>query len=242
MKRDRLEQALTEQPIPNADAIYSGMARSSGPPARRKVEGLVPKGDGSFEYKRFIITPVGIEFPSDTTNDEWLDVGHVLKQLDTAIQWVIGDWADYASRIWEIPYDLIANEYGYEVETLYTYAGVARAFPTSIRNRGVTFAHHRLVISLTEEERVNWLASAAQHHWTLSQMREAIWPKPPALSNRNGTQLLFSREKKREIGKFFTIGIKAGQGDKKARKKALGYIAEHRRWLDQVEQMLNEEE
>ncbi len=63
-------------------------------------------------------------------------------------------------------------------------------------------------------------------------------PTPPADDKRSEFEPLISRDKRRDFGKFLKLAHKAGQGDVKARRTALGYIAEQRKWLDEVERWL----
>lgn len=200
---------------------------------------LNPAGEGVYVYKRFTMTPIGLEMPPDTTEAEWLDIGRVIRNLETSISWVIGDWAYYAHAEWETPYEAIAEAFGYEVETLYTYGTIIRAFPTSIRNRGASFGHHRAVVKLPPAEQQKWLERAAAKNWTISQMKAAIWPKlPPAVSSPRAYDHLFSRENKPNINSVQKHFMKAGQGDIKAREKALKALDDLARWVDEARRSL----
>jgi hypothetical protein len=47
----------------------------------------------------------------------------------------------------------------------------------------LTFGHHALVTALAPHEQVEWLEKAVVGNWSISQMREAMKPKPPTLSS-----------------------------------------------------------
>lgn len=51
---------------------------------------------------------------------------------------------------------------------------------------------------------------------------------------------LFSPEISHQFKKMLTLGVKAGQGDRRARDKFLSQIAEHRQWIDAVEQAVRD--
>ncbi len=135
---------------------------------------LVPVGGGSMTYKQFILTPLGITIPKGTEYPDWEDVGYVLQGLESATSWNVGDWAVYANGEWKTPYEEIAIRFGYTEETLMTYAWVCRAIDTSIRNRGASFAHHRLVVKMKPEMQSAWLNYAAATTIKLAEMRKHI--------------------------------------------------------------------
>ncbi len=137
---------------------------------------LLPHDDGTMTYKRFVMHPTQLEIPQDVTADEWADFGGVLKQLDTTISWVVGEWAEFANKQWEYSYEAIAEHFGYEISTLMTYTSIVRKIPTSIRNQGLSFAHHRLVAGLPETHQKIWLEQAANMGWNVAQMRDAMRP------------------------------------------------------------------
>lgn len=177
-------------------------------------DAIVPVDGGSFQYKRFALSPIGLTIPDDITQEEWLDVGQVLKQLETSIQWVVGDWAKYAHVIWGVGYDQIAEEFGYEVETLWTYASIANSIPTLIRNQGLSFSHHRFVAKLDGEKQRHWLERAASEGWTLSQMRKAMQGDPPTPLTDTDRFVRFLAENRRKYTQFEKKFKRVGQGEK----------------------------
>lgn len=125
---------------------------------------LIPHEGGNYVYKRFTITPVGLIAPADATIDELLEIEEVLGNLETSIQWNIGDWYNRATEqnVWGRKYELqAANEVEYRYQTLADYAWVARSIHFSIRNRKLSFSHHRLVAPLIPELQALWLEYAA---------------------------------------------------------------------------------
>jgi len=120
--------------------------------------------DGTMVYKRFTMTAVGMVAPEDVTIDELLEVEEVLEGLETSIQWNIGDWYNYATdrNVWGRKYELQpASEVEYKYQTLADYAWVARSIHFSIRNRKLSFSHHRLIAPLSQQLQGLWLEYAA---------------------------------------------------------------------------------
>lgn len=126
----------------------------------------------NIHYGRFTLSPVGVELPENTTQEEYAALGHVLLQLQSSTQWLIGDWLAFGEdREWGKTYADVAQHFGYEIETLYTYASVCRAVQTSMRVEVLSFAHHRAVVSLPLEQQREWLQKAIDHKWSSKQLR-----------------------------------------------------------------------
>lgn len=115
--------------------------------------------DGTMTYKQFTMTPVGMVIPEHVEIEAWNDVGRVIRDLDTSISWVIGDWALYAKREWRATASEIAEAFGYETSTIETYVSICEAIPSLIRNQTAHFSHHRLVSKLGSRDlQQAWLA------------------------------------------------------------------------------------
>ena len=185
------------------------------------------------------MTPTGLVAGGQATFDEWQRVGDVLKRLDASIQWLIGDWFAYGEQVWGQTYDQVSEATGYEIKTLYDYAYVAKNVDFSVRTEKLTFGHHKLVARLEPEEQRRWLEYAAIHQLSISQLRQAMGANSPTLSEQSeGWNTLLSPEIKRAINQLFSLGRKAGQGDRHASEKLLSQIEQHRKWLDALERMV----
>jgi hypothetical protein len=201
---------------------------------------LVYAEDGTIQVGNFTFTSIGLIPGEAATFEEWQQVGGMLQRLDASIQWLIGDWFLCAETKWGQTYEQVAAATGYSEVTLKDYAYVARNVQLSVRTDQLTFGHHKLVTGLEPELQRQWLAFAVENKLSISQMREALGLSP-TLSNDRGGELAKALDfptKKRDFNKFLKLTHKAGQGDVKARRMALGYIAEQRKWLDEVERWL----
>lgn len=181
-KRDLLMQSNVMQRrggTPSLDFLVNDMIGDS--PLITDANALIPQANGHFVYKRFLMTPTGIEIPEDTTPEEWQDIGAVIKSLDSSISWIVGDWAVHANKQWGLTALQIAEMFSYEQSTIETYISVCTAIHGMIRNHTVSFGHHRLVAGLEVNQQQEYLQMAAKNNWTISQMRTAIKGNRPTL-------------------------------------------------------------
>jgi hypothetical protein len=216
---------------------------------------IVPLGDGTLSVGGVTLTSVGVDLPDDTPFEQWQTLVRSMLSVGAAAQWCLGDLYIFAEKKeWRETYKALAAEYDYEIATLYTYVWLNRKVKFSIRNRELSPSHHRTVAKFAEQPDLQrwWLEWAATANdgkpVTISQMRQAIkdWEKEnsPTLSNgavpATGQNVLISRENRPNFTKFLKLASRAGQGDKKAKERALGQIAQQRQWLDEVEKWLLE--
>jgi hypothetical protein len=153
---------------------------------------IVPQKDGTLSVNGLTITATGVELAPDTPPEKWQALGRSLLRVGNAAQWCIGDWLIFGeNKAWGETYEQMAREFGYQIETLYTYAWLCRKVKISIRNRDLSPAHHRLVAKFDEEKQRNLLEWAATGDEgkpvKISQMRDMIRSleknDPPTLSS-----------------------------------------------------------
>ena len=176
MSRDRKRGNPDEN---NPFAMSSGTmtleeadALGAGAPPITKTKSLQFKDNGSISFRRFQLTEVGFEPPSDAKDEEWQQLADMLFRLDGALQWMIGDflihetvWGDTAR---------IAAEFGYEVNTLYDYKKVAKAIQFGVRTPNLSFGHHKVVMSMDEADQRKWLRLAEENGWSVAEMRRQL--------------------------------------------------------------------
>jgi hypothetical protein len=249
---DKYQSAFGDEPsvkprVPTNDETYREEEKISLPRRdKQKLENmkaLVREDDGTYKYKRFRLSPMGLTLPKDMTRDEYKDMGEILLSLDSALTWALGDWLAFGEdKQWGETYQQIAEEFGYDVDTLYDYSWVCRKVEISIRSRDLSFAHHRLIAPMEKENQLWWLQQASEQkpRPTVAQMRLAIkvWKNGGQLTSGEPPALI-STERRSEFGKMLKVMAKANTGDKKAKQQSLGYIAELRQWCDQVERLLS---
>lgn len=164
--------------------------------------GIVPttNTDGSIQLGKFKLTRVGLEVADGATFEEWKNLRDILYGLEGSIQWQLGDWCNYGEKRWGEKYQEALDETDYSYQSLRDYAYVAAAFDLSIRNRQMTFSHHRLVVADQPELRDLWLAYGAMHGKSLklSDMRKerALLVNYSNLEQKNMLKLAIDTKKR----------------------------------------------
>lgn len=206
---------------------------------------LVPHQDGNISYKRFTISRVGLVIPEDASGEEMAEIGIILRDIESAVQWCIGDWAKYLTNRFDVSYEELGKQFGYTVETLYSYASVCDAIPILIRNQGVSFSHHRLVTKMKPREQRKWLALAAKNEWKVAEfrgaIREASDDDPPTLSeeiHRFAKSLANKRDKQIEYFQNLREKLPSGVGGEAEAAHLAEIIDEEIAFLQQLKRMI----
>ncbi len=186
---------------------------------------LVVKDDGSIQTGKFRLSAIGLGIDDSVSQEEWTELGQVLRRLDVALQWLIGDWMVYGERVWGYTYEKVALSFGYEVSTLYNYTSVARKVSFSRRRESLSFGHHQAVASRAPEEQAHWLALAEEEGWSVARLRASLKDSPATSSHQNP---LIS-EKNRQVFNRVWRSLNRGQAVK---AEDIDHL---RRWLDALE-------
>lgn len=225
-----------------ADLIDEMIGQKVRSPRTTQTAAIVVSDTGEVTLGKFVVSSVGVVIPEDTTEDEWMALLTAARKVKTALQWIISDWAAFgADRQWGTKYDDIAEQTGYKVETLTDMVYVARSVQFSVRTEKLSFTHHKLVAAYLPEQQAELLAQAIQNKWSVKALRHYLetgsptLPKPGGAAKANPLDLM---AKKRDFNQFLRTVSKAGQGDEKARRAALGWLTEQREWLEEIEKVL----
>jgi hypothetical protein len=131
--------------------------------------------DGVYRFGRVGLTPVGLDIPDDVGPDEYAQLGRLLLDVGSRIQWLIGDWIVYGDHFqWGETYTSLADEFGYEVETLHTYAWVCRQVQISTRVEVLSFSHHRIVAKYEPQAQQRLLTMAVEQGWSAKEFPKHI--------------------------------------------------------------------
>lgn len=99
-------------------------------------------------------TFVGTEITRASTPSEWQNYGEILKRIDEAKQWAIGDWlVDGKSHYGDGLYERAAGIVDYTPQVLNDFKSIADKFQISCRHEKLTFQHHKEVASLKKTHR-----------------------------------------------------------------------------------------
>jgi len=245
-KADRLRnRSVTSKNTPlNAQSLVDAMIEDvplpSTLPATISADALVVQ-DGGFVYKRFVLRRTGVSIPEDASEDEWLELIGIVRKLNEAIQWTIGDLVNYAENTypWGEKYNELAEKTGYSEKTLREYAYVARRIHPDIRRDDLSFGHHQLVTALSPEAQMHWLAEAAANGWSVNDLRAAIREAQMLAQREQNSPRLFNKGVMPRISRQFqSLWERAQSGDTKARDKLLDIIEAHESWYQQVRDTL----
>jgi hypothetical protein len=149
--------------MPNASDIFIGRAANI---PRRPIERT--------RFGAFKITPKGLEISEGAQEKDWREAGEFIFQVESGIQWLIGDWLAYGDEVKWGNTDEIAANLGKEPQTLYNYTTVAKAIEFSRRRENVSFSHHGEVMGLTSEEQEYALSYVARNRMSQKDFRKWI--------------------------------------------------------------------
>lgn len=106
------------------------------------------------------LSPVGAVFDENMTFDQWREVGKLMRFLEQAIQFAIGDWLNFGDAVYGEKYSQALEDTSYSYSTLQTYAWVCRKISHDCRLNGVPFTHHMLVAKCEPAQQKRFLQYA----------------------------------------------------------------------------------
>lgn len=136
-------------------------------------------------------TFVGTEVTRASTMEEWCMYGEILRRVDEAKQWAIGDWLvdgkrHYADGLYEKASKILLID----DNQLRHYKSVSERFELCLRKHNLLWSHHKEVASLKHIENLNgklklsdkpdtdkmqeFLVTAEREKWTIRELRQAV--------------------------------------------------------------------
>lgn len=137
-------------------------------------------------------TFIGTEIIRESTQKEWRCYGEILRRVDEAKQWAIGDWlVDGKRHYGDGLYKEASEILGIDQSQLRNLKSLANTFELSQRCDKLGWTHHREVSSLklieedkkgklklsndSDKEKMQWfLNKAEKENWSVRDLREAI--------------------------------------------------------------------
>lgn len=141
---------------------------------QRKNKGLIRHDDGSIDINGIRVHRTGLEFIGDISEAEWETFGDTLVQIDTAYQWIVGDYLTYGMDNNYGRAQGFAELMGRSSSTVNNWVYVSRNVEFSRRRENLSHGHHQVVASLSPEEQDEWLESCIQNAWSVSRLRDEI--------------------------------------------------------------------
>lgn len=139
-----------------------------------KAQALALIANQEIRVGALIWKPTGLVVDGEVTQSDWEQTGKLLKQLDSSMQWLIGDlivcgeyhkWGDQKQ---------IAEAFGFEYATIRNFAYVCRKVEMSIRSDKLSFGHHQVIASLSPDEQAHWLEKANVNDWSIKRLSESL--------------------------------------------------------------------
>lgn len=134
------------------------------------------------------ISRLGLRIKGDISFEQWISVGENIGRIArTSLFWV-GDWLNYGQDRWNggnrferMPddqrekYDQAMRMTGLEFSTLQVASTVARKIAIEDRSRNLTFAHHRLIARIPDEDkRREWIRKSQDKKLSTRRLRLSI--------------------------------------------------------------------
>lgn len=124
--------------------------------------------------QHFIFTRGGVEVVGDPSYEEWEAVFLKFKQVETCIQWWLGDMLNIAERRYGETYAQAVDEHDYTKGYLANMKYVAGKIETSRRRENLSFSHHQVVAALPKEGQDYWLDLAEKEGIATRHLRNKI--------------------------------------------------------------------
>lgn len=132
------------------------------------------------------VTPLGLEITAELSFEEWSALAPAIGEVARSLAFVVGDWLAYGERFaaqrplpgfQEMPTKVESGRYdeallrtGLDRGTLQNYAYVSRNVPSSLRNEGLSWEHHKAVARLDADAQRHWLGLALAENETGRRM------------------------------------------------------------------------
>lgn len=121
-----------------------------------------------------VISAVGMQFTTETTQEEWEFQGAKIALYERGRQWAIGDWLNFGEARWGEMYVQAASLFHLNEQTLMNLKYVASRFPLERRHPKVSWSQHAELAAMSPEEQDYWLNLSEQNEWTKDELRQEI--------------------------------------------------------------------
>jgi hypothetical protein len=114
------------------------------------------------------VSPMGDDLPG------WLEELRRLAVVEREGPWRLGDHLNEGVRRYGVAYRVAADAAGRQVAYMRNLAWVAKRVPPENRRPDLAWRAHRAVAQLREREQRAWLAAAAEHGWTSTELEREL--------------------------------------------------------------------
>jgi hypothetical protein len=124
---------------------------------------LIARGN-TLHVGAFRLAKMGLVVRGKPSEVEWEECGQVLRRIEGAVQFWIGDWVNYGEKAYGEKYDDAERITGLDYGTLANYAWVASKVESSSRDENLGFKVHMLVDFLRDAVNcTDWPALARKY-------------------------------------------------------------------------------
>lgn len=239
-QREKFDLEPSSLSLEEADKALFGEINEADALVPSVEQAIVNRGRGIVEIGKFRLSPIGMEFSSDVSFEEWTAFFEALRRIQTSLQWIIGDWVAFGENKLERSYEDMATLTGYKEKTLREYAYVSRNVPMSIRMDTLSFGHHQVVAALPQPSQESWLQYATLNKLSVAKLRDEISGSPtPPPADPLGVKN-FSKNA-RYVSRLVDRVGEAGEISQRDADKVLDNIDSMRKWLDAAESLIRKQ-
>jgi len=121
----------------------------------------VLNGGDTLQLGAFTLATTGLVVAGTPTESEWVACGKVLRRVEGAVQFWIGDWVNYGEKAYGEKYTEAVDVVGLDYETARKYAYVAHNVELCLRRHNVGYSIHKEIAPLPPEQQAAILDRAA---------------------------------------------------------------------------------
>jgi len=136
-------------------------------------------------HPKAIAHKTGLIIAEDTTEIEWEEIGQNLRMAEGAVQFWLGDWANFGIEKFQKgageKTKALAVEIGMTANTVRQARYVAEKVDVDTRVSTLDYSHFRVIAPMEKEEQIKWRDKAIEGEWSVSKLKKEIKaavPKP----------------------------------------------------------------
>lgn len=134
----------------------------------------------SISTDKFQASERGLVIRGKVDYETWYAYGAGLRRIESALQWVIGDWLNYGDKTYGETYAQAVDES--QAKTWQNYKWVSASVETSLRGE-VSWTHHKAIASLDPADQKRLLDEAVAKDLSVRELKELVrQAKRPQLS------------------------------------------------------------
>lgn len=134
----------------------------------------IRNGGDTLQLGAFTLAKNGLVVTGTPTINEWQDCGRVLRRIEGAVQFWIGDWVNYGEKAYGEKYVEARDVTGLDQRTVEDYAYVAKNVESTLRNVDVSFSVHKVVAPLAPILQAEILSRAAAEALTVRAVKDLV--------------------------------------------------------------------